>query len=147
MVKVAATVFALLALFGPTSACLGQDAKLPKAMLGHWKCNPDKTIKLMKESGATDERIDMAKQMLDGMKMEFTQDNLIVSVMGQEIKATYSVEDSNVGKKWIKLSVEAPERPQARNFEFTMDDDDSFVVKMQGQNMAFDRDKKKGSKE
>lgn len=146
MVKIAATAFAILAIFGSVSACFGQDAKLPKTMLGNWKCNPDKTIKLMKESGATDDRIEMAKQMLDGMKMQFTQDNLIVSVMGQEIKATYNVEDANVAKKWIKISVEAPERPQARDFEFTMNDDDSFVVKMQGQNMAFDRDKKKARK-
>ncbi len=96
----------------------------------------------MKEAGAAEDRIEMANQMLGGMKMEFTKDNLTVSMIGQEIKATYLVKEYNPAKKWVKLSIEAPQRPDVQSFEFTLDKADSFTIKTGGQNMVFDRAKK-----
>lgn len=145
MVKTAVSAITCLAFCLLNSTVSAQVVDLPKTMLGNWNCNTEKTIAIMKEAGAAENRIEMANQMLGGMKMEFTKDNLTVSLMGQEIKATYRVKEYNPAKKWVKLSIEAPQRPDVQSFEFTLDRADSFTVKLQDQNMVFDRAKKSKS--
>ena len=142
MVKTAVSAITCLAFCFLNSTVSAQAVDLPKTMLGNWNCNTEKTIAIMKEAGAAEDRIEMANQMLGGMKMEFTKENLTVSLMGQEIKATYLVKEYNPAKKWVKLSIEAPQRPDVQSFEFTLDKADSFTVKLRDQNMVFDRAKK-----
>ncbi len=142
MLKTAVSAFTCFAFCFLNSAVTAQEVDLPKTMLGNWNCNSEKTIVIMKEAGATEDRLEMAKQVLGGMKMEFTKGNLKVALMGQEIKATYRVEEYNPAKKWVKLSIEAPQRPDIQSFEFTLDEADSFTVKLRDQSMIFDRAKK-----
>lgn len=131
-----------------TSVCFAQDdADLMAKLQGKWKCDADKTVELMKESGVPDEQISMARELLGGMMMKITEDEIIMMAMGQERAATYEKEKTDVEKKWVQLKIE-PEAGPARSVELTMDSDDTFKIKLDERTtMVFNREKEEEEKD
>jgi hypothetical protein len=131
-----------------TSSCFAQSDSWKDVLLGKWKCNVDETMKLMKESGVNEAQMDMMKELMGAMQMELTAENMIMSMMGQDNKASYTIEESDEEKNWVKVKVTMEGQPEPKIGEFTILGKDALKLKADdGTSIVFARIKDEEKKD
>ncbi len=110
-----------------------EEETLKTRLVGKWAADVEKTLEFLKENAGDESSLEMMKDMLPGMALEFTADEKMMMrmKMGPETNTSngsYSVTEVDVEKGTLALTVSMEDQEDEKTGTVTFDGEDSFKL-------------------